>query len=55
MSPFNSDEIVNLPNDEALDAVTDESDLLPDPMTDGVEVTELDSESLAAFAELESK
>ena len=53
MSPFNPDEVAHLPNNEALDMVTDESDLLPDPMTDGVEVTELDSEALSAFAEFE--
>lgn len=51
MSPLNPDEIVYLEDDTALAGDKDESDLLPDPMTDGVLVTELDSlpEVLAEF------
>lgn len=54
MSPLNPDEIVYLEDDTAL-AGGEDSDLLPDPMTDGVEVTELDSANVETFTEFDTK
>ena len=55
MPPFNPDELVDLEDTVALVAATEGTYPDADPMTEGVEVTELDSKNSDVLAAFEIK